>query len=62
MNAAEFYALGVESWDIKQRQNSLMPLFSWCLHLTSGVSFAGASSSPGEALESMARYAEIMQR
>lgn len=50
--------LGIESYDIKRRQDTLSETWSWCLHLVSGITFAGASTSYENALKAIKNYAE----
>jgi hypothetical protein len=49
--------LGIESYDIKRRQDTISETWSWCLHLVSGITFAGASISYEQAVESIQKYA-----
>jgi hypothetical protein len=51
-------ALKIDSYDIKRRQDTISETWSWCLHLTSGISFAGASSSYDKAIQSIQDYAK----
>jgi hypothetical protein len=50
--------LGIESYDIKRRQDTISETWSWCLHLVSGITFAGASTSYENALKAIKNYAE----
>jgi hypothetical protein len=50
-------ALGIDSYDIKLRQDTLTETWSWCLHLVSGITFAGASTSYENALNAIQNYA-----
>jgi hypothetical protein len=49
--------LGIDSYDIKRRQDTISETWSWCLHLVSGITFAGASTSYENALQSIQNYA-----
>lgn len=51
-------ALGIKSYDIKRRQDTLSETWSWCLHLVSGITFAGASTSYENAVKAIKNYAE----
>lgn len=50
-------ALKIDSYDIKRREDTLTETWSWCLHLTSGISFAGASASYDKAIQAIQEYA-----
>jgi hypothetical protein len=50
-------ALGIDSYDINLRQDTLTETWSWCLHLVSGITFAGASTSYENALNAIQNYA-----
>jgi len=49
--------LKIDSYDIKLRKDTITETWSWCLHLTSGITFAGASSSYDKAIEAIENYA-----
>jgi len=51
-------ALKIDSYDIKRRQDTISETWSWCLHLESGISFAGASSTYNKAIQTIKEYAE----
>jgi len=53
--------LGIESYDIKLRNDTLSETWSWCIHLVSGVTFAGASGSYEQAVEKIKHYATEMK-
>jgi hypothetical protein len=53
--------LGIESYDVKRREDTLSETWSWRVYLLSGVIFAGASSSYDEAMERIEHYALEMR-
>ena len=53
--------LSIDSYQIKRRTDTISETWSWCLHLVSGVTFAGASNSYDEAIERIKHYAEYMK-